>query len=116
MGPKILKGQLYHLNVHNKFMGPDRVNSRVLKELVGVTAGPLCHDPWVWGMMFVINSHQADQRHQTMCQGALKLLLCSCHNSGNEPTIYTKKVLVNKPLHFYNILPQKVLAKETLIF
>lgn len=40
MDPEIVRCQLYQLNVH-KFLGPDRIHSRVLKERVDVTAGPL---------------------------------------------------------------------------
>ena len=42
---EIVRDQLYQLNVH-KFMGPDAIHPRVLKELVDVTGGPLsiiCH-------------------------------------------------------------------------
>ncbi|GAB0207632.1 hypothetical protein GRJ2_003228900 [Grus japonensis] len=37
---EIVRDQLYQLNVH-KFMGPDSIHPRVLKELAHVTAGPL---------------------------------------------------------------------------
>lgn len=62
-------------------------------------------------VMFVVNSRQDEQRHQAMAQ--VTLVLCSVVIQ-LQPTIETRKVLINEPLNLYNRLPH-VMANKPLI-